>query len=63
MNILVYSSVPMNIVAYIRGRYIHRLLRQLTEEYKLRSSVIELCSSVITEERVMVSYSAIAYVF
>jgi hypothetical protein len=39
---------------YIRRCYIPRLSHQLTEEYKLYFSVIELCSLVITEERVLV---------
>jgi hypothetical protein len=52
--IIIYSSVLRNIVVYIRWRYIPRLLRWLTEEYKLYSSVIELCSSVITEERILI---------
>jgi hypothetical protein len=47
----------MNIVAYIHRRYIPRLLRWLTGEYKQCSSVIELCSLVITKERVLVPYS------
>jgi hypothetical protein len=57
MNILLYFSVPRNIVAYIHRCYISRLFRRLTEEYKLRSLVIEVRSSVITEERILVSYS------
>jgi hypothetical protein len=42
---------------YIFRCYIPRLFHRLTEEYKLCSSIIELHSSVITEERVLVSYS------
>jgi hypothetical protein len=39
---------------YILQHYIPQLFCRLTKEYKLYSSVIELCSSVITEERVLV---------
>jgi hypothetical protein len=35
-------------VAYNHQCYIPRLLRRLTKEYKLRSSVIELYSSVMS---------------
>jgi hypothetical protein len=58
MNILLYSSIPTNIVTYIRERYIPRFLHQLTEKCNLRSSVIEVCSSVITDEHILVFYSA-----
>jgi hypothetical protein len=34
-------------MAYIHRHYIPQLLRRLAEEYKLHSSVLELCSSVI----------------
>jgi hypothetical protein len=42
---------------YIHWRYIPRLFRWLTKEYKLCLSVIELRSSVIIGERVLVSCS------
>jgi hypothetical protein len=48
----------MNIVAYIRRCYIPRLLHRLTEKYNVYSSVMKVCSSVITDERVCVSCSA-----
>jgi hypothetical protein len=44
---------------YIRRRYISLLFRRLTEKYKLRSSVIEICSSIITEERVLILCSGL----
>jgi hypothetical protein len=56
--ILLYSLVPRNIVTYIYRCYIPRLLSQLTVEYTLYSSVIELCSSTITEEHILVSRRA-----
>jgi hypothetical protein len=68
--ILIYSSVTRNrriylyitryreIVTYICQHYISQLLHRLTEEYKLCSSVIVVCSSVITEEHIPVSCSA-----
>jgi hypothetical protein len=43
----------MNIVAYIHRCYIPRL----TEEYNIYSSVMKVCSSVITDERSCVSCS------
>jgi hypothetical protein len=46
----VYSS---NIGAYIHQRYIPRLI----EEYNVYSSIIKVCSSVITDECSNVSYS------
>jgi hypothetical protein len=55
MIILLHSSVPRNTVAYIRWWYIPRLLHLLTEEYNIYSSVIQLRSSVITEEHILVS--------
>jgi hypothetical protein len=55
MNILLYSSVPRNIITYSRWRYIPQLFRQLTEEYNLYSSVIQLNSSIITDEYVVLS--------
>jgi hypothetical protein len=44
-------------MAYICRCYIPHLLRRLTEEYNLYSSVIQLHSSIIADEYVMVSYS------
>jgi hypothetical protein len=57
-NILLYSSVPRNIVPHIRQRYIPRLFHRLTEEYDLYFSVMQLNLSVITDEYVLVSCSA-----
>jgi hypothetical protein len=48
-----------NIAMYIRRRYISLLFRRLTEKYKLRWSVIEICSSIITEERVLILCSGL----
>jgi hypothetical protein len=50
MNILLYFSVPRNIIAYICQRYIPRLLYRLIGEYNLYFLVIQLCSSIITDE-------------
>jgi hypothetical protein len=47
-----------NIVLYIHQCYIPRLLHWLAEEYNLYFSVIELRSSVITDEPFCVSCSA-----
>jgi hypothetical protein len=47
----------MNIVPYIRQRYIPRLLRRLTEEYNAYLSVLKVCLPVITDKRVYVSCS------
>jgi hypothetical protein len=61
-GVLVYSLVrcnrgivPMNIVTYICRRYISRFLCRLNEEYIIYSSVMNVCSSVITDECVCVS--------
>jgi hypothetical protein len=51
------QGVPMNIVAYICRRYIPWFLHWLTEEYDVYSSVMKVCSSVITDEHVCVSCS------
>jgi hypothetical protein len=42
MNILLYSSVLMNIVSYIHRCYILWLLHRLTEEYNIYSSVMKV---------------------
>jgi hypothetical protein len=47
---------------YIRRHYIPRFFHRLTEKYKLYFSVIELRSSVIIEERDLVSCSGIKVV-
>jgi hypothetical protein len=44
-------------VAYNRRCYIPRLLHRLTEEHNLYSSIIELHSLVIDEERILLYYS------
>jgi hypothetical protein len=41
-------------VAYVHRHYIPRFLRQLTKEYNAYSSVMKVCSSVITDERVCI---------
>jgi hypothetical protein len=53
----------MNIIAYIHRRYIPRLLRRLIEEYNLHLSVIEVRSSVIINERFLVSCSEFQFFF
>jgi hypothetical protein len=47
----------MNIVAYIHRCYIARLVHRLTEKYNVTSSVLKLCSSIITNEHVVISCS------
>jgi hypothetical protein len=47
----------MNIGAYIHWRYIPQFLCRLTEEYNVYSSVMKVCSSVVTDERSCVSCS------
>jgi hypothetical protein len=42
-------------MTYSHWRYIPQLFRQLTEEYNLYSSVIQLNSSIITDEYVVLS--------
>jgi hypothetical protein len=39
----------MNIVSFIHQCYIPRLLHRLTDKYNVYSSVIKVCSSVITD--------------
>jgi hypothetical protein len=56
----IYSSIPMNIDAYIHRRYISQFLHWLTDKYNVYSSVINVCLSVITKERYYVSCSDIA---
>jgi hypothetical protein len=47
----------MNIWTYIYRIYIYQLLRQLTEEYNLFSSIYKLCLSVITDKRFYVWFT------
>jgi hypothetical protein len=59
------SSVPMNIGSYIHWSYIPRLFERLTEEYNVYSSVMKVCSSVITDKHFdvscSVSYTGLTY--
>jgi hypothetical protein len=47
----------MNIVAYIHRCNIPRLVHQLTEEYNIPSSILNVCSLVITDKHFVVSCS------
>jgi hypothetical protein len=44
-------------MSYIHRRYTSQFLRRLTEKDTLSSSVMKACSSIITNERLDVSYS------
>jgi hypothetical protein len=57
MNIILHSSLPMNIVYYIHLRYIPGGFCWLTDKFKLNSSVSWIHSSVLTKEYFVVSYS------
>jgi hypothetical protein len=58
MNIFVYSSIPRNIKNYIHRCYVPRCFHRLIEEFTVSSSVIQLYSSVVTNEFFVVSCSA-----
>jgi hypothetical protein len=50
MNIFLYSLVPKNIKNYIHRCYVSRCFHRLTKEFTLYSSVLQLYSSVVTDE-------------
>jgi hypothetical protein len=58
MNIFLYSFVLRNIKNYIHRRYVPRWFHWLTEEFNLYSLVLQLYSSVLTDECFIVSCSA-----
>jgi hypothetical protein len=57
INILLYSSIPRNIMTYIHRCYIPCLFHRLTKELILYPSVLEVYSSVVNNKYFMVSCS------
>jgi hypothetical protein len=57
MNIFLYSSASRNIILYIHQCYVPWLFCRLTKEFTIYSSIIQLNTSVVTNEYFVVSCS------